>query len=119
MMNLQDLISRAKEVTASGLPFMEGKEKAELSMGEILNIDNYGYLEGEQGEFVVFTTKEYKDKFFFGSTVLTSKMKELDEVFKDDEMAKLLENGIEVVFEEKRSRNKRDYKNVTFFPSQK
>ena len=119
MMNINDLIAKAKEVTASGLPFMDGLEKADLGMGEVLNINNYGYMEGEDGEFVVITTKEYPKNFFFGSSVLTSKMKDLDKVFGEEEMSKLLENGIEVVFEKKKSKNKREYTNVTFFPSQK
>jgi len=117
MMDIKELISKVKEVTNTGLPFMTGLEKAEIGMGEIMHINNYGYLKGEEGDFVVFTTKEYPKNFFFGSSVLTGKMKELDIALGEENMFKLLDNGIEVVFDKKKSKNKREYTNCVFFPS--
>jgi hypothetical protein len=116
--SIKNLINKAKEVTSSGLPFMQGKEKDELTMGMIYNINEYGFLKGEEGEdFVVFTTNEMPGKFYYGGSVVTEKMKELEEALAPSEMSELLENGIEIVFIQKVSKNKKKYTNCEFFPS--
>ena len=115
--NIKSLISKAKEVTSTGLPFMQGKEKEEISMGMIYNINEYGFLQGETGEdFVVFTTKEYNDKFFYGGSVVTQKIKDLEANLSHDEIAQLLEYGIEVLFIQKVSKNKKKYTTCEFYP---
>lgn len=116
--NLQSIIAKAKEITQSGLPFMEGREKGEMDrlVGEVYTIKEYGYLEGEDGEFVVFLVEEDKENFYFGGSVITDNMKKLDDVLKEDEIAELLETGITILCEKKKSKNKRDYVKCTFFP---
>ena len=117
-LNIKSLISKAKEVTSVGLPFMQGKEKEEINMGILYNINEYGFLQGETGEdFVVFTTKEHNNKFFYGGSVVTQKIKDLEENLTSDEMCQLLEYGIEVLFIQKVSKNKKKYTTCEFFPS--
>jgi agmatine/peptidylarginine deiminase len=53
--NLKDIISKAKEITASGLPLMEGKEKTDLADGEIFVVKEYGFLEGDDTDSLIDT----------------------------------------------------------------
>lgn len=120
--NVKALKQRVQELTVNTLPFMEGKELMELKgdlFNHILTVDDYGYLEGENGEFIVITTKEYPSHFFFGSSVITEAFKKLDNEFTADELKAILddEEGLTFKVEEKVSKNKRKYKNITFFPN--
>lgn len=116
-MNIMDLKKLAKEVTAKGLPFMEGRENSELAMGEIVNINEIGYLDSKDGEYVVFTTKENEECFYYGGSVVTEKIKELENKLSPKDFDTLLEEGLEVVFTSHVSSNKKRYTSVTFFPS--
>jgi hypothetical protein len=62
-----DLLKKVKDITASGLPFMEGKEKSALVEGALYKITNVGYLiSDENKEFVVLADE---DNFYFGGSV--------------------------------------------------
>lgn len=119
MMNFEQLMQEVQQITASGLPIMEGKEKLEIK-GDILNnvltVDDYGFLEGEEGEYVVITLKEYPKHFIYGSSVVTQSFKQLDEKFNDEQKALLLENGLTFRLSEMVSKNKRKYTKIAFFP---
>lgn len=115
--NILDLIQSVKKETTNGLPFMEGKEKSAIILGQIYNVTDYGYLEGEDGEFIVFTTKEEPNNFMFGSSVMTEKFKKIDVALTETELSTLLDNGIEVVFSSKVSKNKRKYTLCELFPT--
>lgn len=119
MMNIENLINEVSQITASGLPFMEGKEKLEVK-GDILNnvltVDDYGFLEGEEGEYVVIALKEYPNHFIYGSSVVTQAFKTLDEKFNDEEKEFLLEKGLTFKLNEILSKNKRKYTKIIFFP---
>lgn len=119
MMNFENLINEVQQITASGLPFMEGKEKIEVK-GDILNnvltVDEYGYLEGEEGEYVVIALKEYPNHFIYGSSVVTQAFKTLDEKLNDEQKAFLLEKGLTFKLNEMMSKNKRKYTKIIFFP---
>lgn len=116
--NIKNLIQKAKEVTMVGLPFMEGRTNGTLENGEIVTINQIGYLESEDGEYVVFTTKEDETKFYYGGSVVTEKIKELEKVLTVAEMQELLDNGIETLFEKKKSKStKREFTTCTFFPN--
>ena len=117
-LNVKELIAKIKEVTYNGLPFMEGKEKGELTMGKVYTITNYGYLTGDDGDFICFITKEEPQEFYFGGSILTDSFNKLENTFSEDEMATLLNTGIEVVFTKKKSKNKREYTACEFFPSE-
>lgn len=113
-MNLELLRSKLLEEMAHGLPFMQGKEKGEIVLGEKYSINEYGFLDGEDGEYIVFTTHNNDNEFFFGGTVLTERFKKIETVFNDDEISLLLNDGINVIFEQKQSKNKRKYISVEF-----
>lgn len=112
-MDIKDLIQQAKEVTASGLPFMEGKEKIELKDGSTFKVKNYGYLNSEDGDFVVIADDNY---FAFGGSVVTDSFKKLDDSMSGDSIAQLLDHGIEIKIIKKKSKNKREYTTCEFFP---
>lgn len=119
MMNFEQIMNEVSQITASGLPFMEGKEKIEVK-GNILNttltVDDFGFLEGEEGEYVVIALKEYPNNFIYGSSVVTQAFKTLDEKFNVDQKAFLLEKGLTFKLTEMLSKNKRKYTKIVFFP---
>lgn len=110
-----DLIKKAQEITASGLPFMEGKEKVELEDGALYVVKNYGYLESEDGEFVVIADDT---TFAFGGSVITDNFKKLDSSLDGTEIAELLKEGIEIGIKKKISKGKRSYTVCEFFPKE-
>lgn len=121
MMNIEQLLQRAGQITVSGLPFMEGKEKLEVSLraktlNEILTVDEYGYLEGDEGEYVVISLQEYPKNFIYGSSVVTEAFKKFDSQFNEEERTMILEHGLTFRLEECMSKNKRKYTKITFFP---
>jgi len=119
MMNLEQLINEVTQITASGLPFMEGKEKLEdksIVLDRILTVDDYGFLEGEEGEYVVIALREYPNYFIYGSSVVTQAFKTFDEKFDEEQKAFLLEKGLTFKLSEMISKNKRKYTKITFFP---
>lgn len=111
--NLDVLKSKVKEITASGLPFMEGKEKIELEDGMLFVVKNYGYLESEDGDFVVIADET---SFAFGGSVVTDAFKKLDAAIDGTEIEELLKDGIEIEISKKTSKNKRSYTTCEFFP---
>lgn len=116
MTNLQLLIAKAQEeLNSTGLPFMDGREKGEVSFGVPAHIVDYGWLQGTDGEFVCFIVGENKEEFYFGSSVVSEKMKKMEEIFTKEEIDALLGVGIQVEFTQKKSRNNRRYTDVKFF----
>jgi hypothetical protein len=119
MRNYEQLINEVTQITASGLPFMEGKEKLEVK-GEILNkvltVDDYGFLEGEEGEYVVIALKEYPQHFIYGSSVVTQAFKTLEEKLNEEERAFLINQCLTFKLTEVVSKNKRKYIKIVFFP---
>lgn len=119
--NLQELMNKAVEITASGLPFMEGKENLKVD-GAVLNakltVDEYGYLEGDDGEYVVIVLKEYPDKFIYGSSVVTDAFKKLDTKFTDEEINFLISQGLTMKLTKIQSKKNanRIYTGIKFFP---
>lgn len=99
----------------SGVEFMEGRDKKEIPLNVQLTVENYDYLQGEDGDFAVIIFKEDKDNFYFGSSVSTKKLKLIDDNFNEDEINQMLENSeIIVEFSERKSKNKRKYTDMKF-----
>ena len=116
MKNLKD---RAKEFSIL-LPFMEGKDKGDLNriVDTNVTIVEYGFLnstsdDGSEKDYVCFMVKEDPQHFYFGGQVLTENMHELDEDGFGDAIRK---EGLPVQFSKKKSKNKREYTTVTFYP---
>lgn len=113
---MKSLRDRAREFSVQ-LPLMEGREKGETSeiLSQHLTITDYGFLPNEAGEpYVCFTVKERANKFYFGGTVLTARLSELDaEGYHDAIVAE----GLPVLMTEAKSKKgNRSYTNVEFYP---
>ena len=99
------------------LPFMDGREKGATNelIGNVSTICEYGFIPNDAGEpYVVFITKERANKFYFGGSVLTARMLELEEkgyhdVIVDEGLPMLLTEG-------KSKKTNRTYTNVKFYP---
>lgn len=120
MMNINDLIKQAQEITKSGLPFMDGKEKLEVTgdvLGRKLTVDDFGYLDGDDGNYVVIAPKEYPKHFIYGGSVVTDAFKKLEEKMGNENMTALIQHGITFKLVELVSKNKRKYIRITFFPN--
>lgn len=111
----KSLRERAKEFDVR-LPFMEGREKGETKelLGTVNTIVDYGFIPNETGEvYACFIVKERANKFYFGGTVITDRLQQMDlEGYHDDIVAE----GLPVLMTEKKSRNNRTFTNVEFFP---
>ena len=115
MMNFE-LLNKVKEITASGLPFMEGKEKLELGNGTTFVVKHYGFLEGDNGDYVVIADDEY---YSFGGSIVTEAFKKLDEALTDKEITQVLSEGLPVKVSKKKSKNGRQYTACEFYPTEK
>ncbi len=116
MKNLKSLKERAKAFDVQ-LPFMEGRDKGETSelLGQVSTIADYGFIPNDAGEpYVVFIVKERAGKFYFGGSVLTARMLDLEtEGYHDAIVAE----GLPVLLTEEKSRkSNRMYTNVKFYP---
>lgn len=113
--SMKSLRDRAKEFDVR-LPFMEGREKGETKelLGTVNTITEYGFLPNEQGEFYAcFIVAERTDKFYFGGTVITDRLTQLEtEGYHEAVNAE----GLPVLMTEKKSKNNRTFTNVVFFP---
>ena len=113
---MKSLRERAKEFDVR-LPFMDGREKGDNAeiMGQVITINEYGFLPNEAGEmYVCFTIKERSSKFYFGGSVLTSRMVELDQ---DGYRDAIHNEGLPILLTQtKAKKSGRSYVNVTFFP---
>ena len=113
---MKSLRDRAREFSVQ-LPLMEGREKGETSelLSQNTTIIDYGFMPNEAGEpYVVFIVKERSTKFYFGGTVLTARMSELEaEGYHDTIVAE----GLPVrMTEAKSKKGNRTYTNVEFSP---
>ena len=63
-----------------GIPFLEGREKGNLRdlVNKPLHIVDYGFIEGKDGKFAVIAFKEDADRFYFGNSIVTEMLEEVD-----------------------------------------
>ena len=63
-----------------GIPFMEGREKGNLKdvQNTVLHIDDFGFINGSNGEFAVVSFKESPSKFYFANQVITDMLHQVD-----------------------------------------
>lgn len=101
-----------------GIPFMENREKADLPVGTVCTLDDYGFAKSENGgDYVVLSLAEYPKSFFFGGSVVTDKMHLLDLELEASEKEAMREEGIPVIFVKKlNKKGKREYMTCEFFP---
>lgn len=113
--SMKSLRERAKEFDIL-LPFMEGREKGETSelLGTVNTIREYGFLPNENGEaYACFIVDERPGKFYFGGTVITDRLTKLEA---EGYHEAITAEGLPVLMKEKKSKNKRTFTNVEFFP---
>lgn len=111
----KSLKDRAKEFSVQ-LPFMDGREKGESEelLGQISTIVDYGFLTGDKGnDYAVFIVKERSNKFYFGGQVLTDQLQQLEAEGYHEE---IVNEGLPVLFGQKKSKNKQTYTTVEFYP---
>ena len=111
----KSLRDRAKEFSVQ-LPLMEGRDKGDAKelVGQVSTIIDYGFLRGDDNrDYVVFIVKERSKAFYFGGTVLTDQLMQLEaEGYRDA----ITEEGLPMLMTEKKSKNNRSYINVEFYP---
>ena len=113
--SMKSLKDRAREFSVR-LPFMDGCDKGDTKelLGTVNTINEYGFLPNENGEaYAVFTVKERTKKFYFGGTVLTDRLEQLEA---EGYHEAIVEEGLPILMTEKKSKNNRGYTNVEFFP---
>ena len=112
----KSLKDRAAEFSAQ-LPLMDGREKGETEelISTVCTIRDYGFLPNDAGEsYAVFTVDEIPNKFFFGGSVLTARLIELET---DGYHDAIVEEGLPVLMTHSKSKKSgRAYVNVTFYP---
>lgn len=111
----KSLRDRAKEFSVQ-LPFMDGRDKGDAKelVGQISTITEYGFLKGDDNrDYVVFIVQERAKKFYFGGTVLTDQLAQLEAEGYHDA---IVSEGLPMLMTEKKSKNNRSYINVEFYP---
>ena len=103
--------------SGKGIEFMEGRTKGEteelLTLGTV-TIRDYAFIEGTEGEYAVFVVDEIKDEFFFGGSVITQNLRS----FSEEEHEEVKSEGLPVKFEQRKSKAKRNYIGVEFYPEE-
>lgn len=100
-----------------GIVFMKGRTKGEIAeiLGTPVTIRDFDFLDGQDGEYVVFIVDEVKDTFFFGGSVLTKNLQVISEEEKED----VKKNGLPVLlYEAKSKKSGRKYTAVKFYPDE-
>lgn len=89
-----------------GVPFMDGRDKGSSDeiLGQPLHMDDFGFINGNDGRFAVMSFVEFPDKFYFGNSVVT----EMLETVEADGMKGELVN-VTITFDRRKSKNGRDY----------
>ena len=116
-LNMKDIMNKAKEVAKTfemeGIPFMEGrrlatKDEMKDLFGVVLSIKDYGFINGDDGEYTVFIVEDEDDLFYASGQVLTQDLHTLEEEIGEDNFKTAVrEEGLEVLFGRKKSKNGR------------
>lgn len=111
---LMSLKDRAKLISnREMIEFMEGREKGKINelTSRITHIIDYGFINSENGPFVVFIVREEPNRFYFGGQVLTDMLRELDD-YRDD----IRKEGLPMLLECRVSKKGRPYYAPIFYP---
>ena len=100
--------------SGKGISFMEGRTKGETEtlIGNVVTIRDYAFITGTEGEYAVFIIDEDPKCFYFGGKVMTDNLKE----FTEEEHKELIAEGLPTKFDTRKSKNKRNYTSVEFYP---
>lgn len=111
----KSLRERAKQFSVQ-LPFMDGREKGKTEelLGTVTTIREFGFLKSEDGnDYAVFIVDERQKYFYFGGKVITDQLQQLEAEGYHEEIN---EEGLPMLMTEKKSKNKRSYTSVEFYP---
>lgn len=99
-MNLQEFLKEKH----SKLTIMEGREKEDQKslLDKEITINDYDFLNGEDGEYAVFTIKEDEKCFYFASKILTEELKDIENAGYKSSVQK---DGLKIKLIEKKSKN--------------
>jgi hypothetical protein len=63
-----------------GIPFMDGRTKGNISslVGEVLHIDDFGFINQEGSTYPVISFAEHPAEFYFGGAVLNDILIQVD-----------------------------------------
>jgi hypothetical protein len=117
-MSLKD---RALQLNSNGgVPFMEGRTKGDnLPLNSPVTIDDYGFIDGEDGEYVVISLKEFPKNFYFGGSVVTEKMQDIEKDITPDEKKEIHSSGLPVLFSKRKNKaGKKEYTTCVFYPDE-
>lgn len=115
-MRLKDFAKKLNE--GNSIKFMEGRTKGELEeiKDKVLTINNFSFIKNEDGEYAVFTVAEIPDSFYFGGLVITDNLKKIEEEGLKEEVEK---EGLPVLINQRKSKNKKLYYSIEFYPEVK
>lgn len=112
-MSLKD---KAKAMNGGqGIRFMDGRSKGDVKSlnGHTVTVEDYAFLNGDDGDYVVFIIKEDPAHFYFGATVMTDNFKE----FTAEEKSEIQKDGLPLrLSERKNKKGNRTYQAVEFYP---
>ena len=97
-----------------GIPFMDGRDKMNLPIGESLHIKDYGFINGNEKPYAVMLFAEYPDKFAFGNTIVTGDLQTIESDAGSKENALALLAGVALTFSKAVSKRGREYVSVEF-----
>ena len=115
--NVLELLKGLKDELENALPIMEGREKGTLVEGVKMTIKDWGYMMGKDDngndkEYACVIVKEDDKNFYFLNSVPTDKLKKIDSLYDEKTLALIKDNGIPVVFEIKKSKDKFKYQDM-------
>ena len=104
------VLNKVKKGLEKQANVMEGRTKGEIKQLTAYIIKDFTILKDKEGrEYSAFIVDDNDEEFFFGGAVVTDKLKRITEMLSDDELAELKNEGLPVMFIEKKSKNKRTY----------
>lgn len=96
------------DLNKKGIPFMEGRKKGSIQetlLGCKMHINDYGFIDGNDGEYAVLSFKGIDDLFYFGNSIVTDNLHKLEaKVGSKEAVLELFKDGC-IVFEKRQGKN--------------
>lgn len=99
------------QFSSKGILFMDDRDKGDIKtlVGDVLHIDDFGFINGRDGEYAVVSFKEHPESFYFAGLALTDICRKIDADGMREELA-----AQPIVLTMKKSKNNRSYMSVDF-----
>lgn len=96
----------------NGIPFMEGRTKGSMNalINQTVHIDNFGFINGTDGEYAVFTVAEDPQNFYFGGVAITDTLRKIE---KDNMSGELANQALRFIMKTGKT-SKRNYVGFEF-----